>query len=111
VAPANKRKTGIRLVQSNAQATVRNPLVEHTPMEKAHRSAARQGIVQVMSARLLSVIISVGSFVVYSRLLSPKQFGLMAMTNTVFVFVGVFEVSDWHNLLCRMGGGANEHTR
>src|SRR5262249_13048323 len=60
------------------------------PAEKAHRSAARIGIVQVMSVRVLNVLVSLGSFVIYSRLLSPKQFGLMAMTNTVFAFVNIF---------------------
>jgi PST family polysaccharide transporter len=78
------------MVHSNAEAPVRSKLVEYTPAEKAHRSAARMGIVQVMSVRVLNVLVSLVSFIIYSRLLSPKQFGLMAMTNTVFALVNIF---------------------
>jgi polysaccharide transporter, PST family len=75
----------------NAMELQRQKLeAESDRLEQGHRAAARAGIVQILFLRLLTVVTTFCSFVIYSRLLSPKQFGLMAMTNTVFTFVNIF---------------------
>ncbi|CAB1220499.1 lipopolysaccharide biosynthesis protein [Acinetobacter bouvetii] len=54
------------------------------------KKKAIKGGVLTISSRLLTIVIQISSIIVLSRLLSPTDFGLIAMVTAITAFMGIF---------------------
>lgn len=54
------------------------------------KKKAVKGGALTMSARLLTILIQISSIIILSRLLSPTDFGLIAMVTAITAFMGIF---------------------
>ncbi|WP_104494910.1 lipopolysaccharide biosynthesis protein [Acinetobacter indicus] len=64
--------------------------MSHQIDEKDLKRKAIRGGVLTMSARIVTIIIQITSIIVLSRLLTPTDFGLIAMVTAITAFMGIF---------------------
>lgn len=64
-------------------------VTEKLDMNDLKKRAVKGGALTI-SSRLLMVMIQISSIVILSRLLSPKDFGLIAMVTAITAFMGIF---------------------
>jgi hypothetical protein len=73
-----------------SQSDINQAILDGPRDQGSYAGAAARGTVVAFSGQITRMVLQIGGTAVMSRLLTPGDFGLVAMAATVTAFVGIF---------------------
>jgi polysaccharide transporter, PST family len=77
-------------IMRRTQAEINQAILDGPGDQGGYSGAAARGTIAAFSGQITRMVLQIGSTAIMSRLLTPGDFGLVAMAATVTAFVGIF---------------------